>query len=176
VIFFSLLNSERFLLYRKVFYYKIYQDMVFLAFAEIYLVPDGTMLIHIALILLMIWLLNRTFFRPINRVIEARERKNKGGRFGEAEGILRQVGEKQTHYDAALLEARSKGYELIERERREAVAKRQSEIEQVKSEVERSVAQEKEVLERQTAEARTAIAKEAEQMAEKISANLLKAA
>ncbi len=149
--------------------------MVFLAFAEIYLVPDGTMLIHIALILLMIWILNRTFFRPINRVLEARE-KHKGGRFGEAAGILRQVGEKQTRYDAALLEARSKGYELIERERSEAVAKRQSEIEQVKSEVAESVAQEKEELARQTAEARAAIAKEAEKMAEKISSNLLKAA
>ena len=150
--------------------------MFLLVFQNVELMPNGTLLIHIGIILLMIWILNRTLFRPVNRVIEARESKNKGGRFGEAEGILRQVGEKQTHYDAALLEARSKGYELIERERREAVAKRQSEIEQVKSEVERSVAQEKEVLERQTAEARTAIAKEAEQMAEKISANLLKAA
>ena len=55
--------------------------MVVLAFAEgsgIQLVPDGTILIHIALILLMIWVLNRTFFRPINRVIQSHE-KNKGG-------------------------------------------------------------------------------------------------
>ncbi len=152
--------------------------MVFLAFAEgtsVQLVPDGTLLIHIALILLMIWILNRTFFRPINRIIEARE-KHKGGRFGEAEGILRQVGEKQTRYDAALLEARSKGYELIEKERNQAVAARQSEIEKVKSEVANSVAQEKEELTKQTAEARATIAKEAEKMAEKISSNLLKAA
>ncbi len=148
--------------------------MVFLAFAEIYLVPDGTMLIHIALILLMIWVLNRTFFRPINRVLEARE-KHKGGRFGEAEVILRQVGEKQTRYDAALLEARSKGYELIEKKRNQAVAARQSEIEKVKSEIANNVAHEKEEMVRQTAEARAAIAKEAEQMAEKISSNLLKA-
>ncbi|MDQ3181298.1 MAG: ATP synthase F0 subunit B [Acidobacteriota bacterium] len=149
--------------------------MVFLAFAEIYLVPDGTMLIHIALILLMIWVLNRTFFRPINRVLEARE-KHKGGRFGEAEVILRQVGEKQTRYDAALLEARSKGYELIEKKRNQAVAARQSEIEKVKSEIANNVAHEKEEMVRQTAEARAAIAKEAEQMAEKISSNLLKTA
>ena len=149
--------------------------MVFLAFAEINLVPDGTMLIHIALILLMIWTLNRTFFRPINRIIESRE-KNKGGRFGEAESILRQVGEKQTRYDAALLEARSKGYALVEKERNQAVATRQSEIENVKSEVATSVAREKEELTKQTAEARATIAAEAEKMAEKISSNLLKAA
>ena len=56
--------------------------MVVLAFAEggaIQLVPDGTIFIHIALILLMIFILNRTFFRPVNRVLDARER-NKGGR------------------------------------------------------------------------------------------------
>ena len=147
--------------------------MVLLAFAEINLVPDGTMLIHIALILLMIWTLNRTFFRPINRIIESRE-KNKGGRFGEAESILQKVGEKQTRYDAAMLEARSKGYELIEKERNQAVARRQSEIEKVKSEVVTSVAREKEELTKQTAEARAVIAEEAEKMAEKISSNLLK--
>ena len=149
--------------------------MVFLAFAEINLVPDGTMLIHIALILLMIWILNRTFFRPINRIIEARE-KNKGGRSSEAEDILRRVGEKQTRYDATLLEARSKGYALVEKERSQAVSTRQSEIEKVKSEVAKNVAQEKEELTKQTAEARAEIAKEAEKMAEKISSNLLKAA
>lgn len=149
--------------------------MVFLAFAEIYLVPDGTMLIHIALILLMIWILNRTFFRPINRIIESRE-KNKGGRSSEAVGILQKVGEKQTRYDAAMLEARSKGYDLIEKERSQAVAARQSEIEKVKSEVTASIAQQKAELTKQTADARINIAEEAEKMAEKISSNLLKAA
>jgi F0F1-type ATP synthase membrane subunit b/b' len=78
--------------------------MYFLA-AAVQLVPDGTVFIHIALILLMIWTLNRTFFRPINRIIDARER-NKGGRFGEAESILREVSEKQTKYNQAMTEAR----------------------------------------------------------------------
>ena len=81
--------------------------------------------------------MNRTFFRPINQVIHSRE-KNKGGRSGEAEEILRSVEEKQSRYDAALLEARSKGYELIEKERSEAVAKRQAEIGSVKEEVEQN--------------------------------------
>ena len=106
--------------------------MFFLAFADVQLVPDGTIFIHIALILLMIWLLNRTFFRPINRVIASRE-QNKGGRFGEAEQILRSIEEKNARYNAAMLEARSKSYELIERERAAALAVRQSEIEAVKA-------------------------------------------
>ncbi|MGH7784024.1 MAG: hypothetical protein ACREO5_09335, partial [Candidatus Binatia bacterium] len=59
--------------------------MLFLAFqSSIQLFPDGTIFVHIALILAMIWLLNRTFFRPINRMIESREMQ-KGGHGGEAE-------------------------------------------------------------------------------------------
>jgi len=146
-----------------------------LAFQEVQLVPDGTVFIHIALILLMIYILNRTFFRPINRVIQSRER-SKGGHSSEAEEILNSVTEKQARYDAAMLEARSKGYELIEKERSEAVAKRQTEISSVKTEVEQTITREKAELERQTVEARAVIALEAEKMAEKISANILNAA
>ena len=145
-----------------------------LAFQEVRLVPDGTIFIHIALILLMIWILNRTFFRPINRVIESRER-NKGGRFGEAAEILRSIEEKQTNYNAAMLEARSKGYELISAERSQAIAQRQEKVSAVKSEVEQRLERENAELERQIAEARASVARDAEQIAERISANILKA-
>ena len=148
--------------------------MYFLAFAAVQLVPDGTLFIHIALILLMIWILNRTFFRPINRVIETRER-NKGGRFGEAESILREVSEKQTKYNQAMLEARHKGYEMIEAERAAAVANREAKIGATKEETERRLAQGKAQLEAQTAEARRSIAAEADRLADKISANILRA-
>jgi F-type H+-transporting ATPase subunit b len=148
--------------------------MYFLAFAAVQLVPDGTIFIHIALILLMIWILNRTFFRPINRIIDARER-NKGGRFGEAESVLREVSEKQTKYNQAMLEARAKGYEMIEAERAAAVANREAKIGATKEETDRRLQQEKAQLETQTAEARRHIAAEADRLADKISANILRA-
>lgn len=149
--------------------------MVLLAFQEVRLVPDGTLIIHIALILIMIWVLNRTFFRPINRIIESRER-NKGGHSSEAQEILKNIGEKQLRYDAAMLEARSEGYELIERERTQAVAGRQEKIGAVKAEVTQLVERENLELDKQASEARTVIAQEAEKMAEKISSNILKTA
>lgn len=148
--------------------------MYFLAFAAVQLVPDGTLFIHIALILLMIWILNRTFFRPINRVIETRER-NKGRRFGEAESILREVSEKQAKYNQVMVEARHKGYEMIETERAAAVAGREAKIGATKEETERRLLQEKAQLEQQTAEARRTIAAEADRLADKISANILRA-
>ena len=52
------------------------------------LFPDGTIFIHIALTLIMIWVLNRTFFRPINRVLEPREKFKdvEGGEAGKHPG------------------------------------------------------------------------------------------
>ena len=83
--------------------------MYLLAFAEsIQLFPDGTLFIHIGLILIMIWVLNRTLFRPMNRVIDERE-KAKGGAGGAAEKILDEVSEKEANYNAAMLATRSKG-------------------------------------------------------------------
>ena len=149
--------------------------MYLLAFAEsIQLFPDGTLFIHIGLILLMIWILNRTFFRPINRIIESRE-KHSGGRNSEAESILKSVSEKQAEYNREILEARSEGYELIEKQRNEAVAAHQAKIGDAKLEKARSLESEKQQLAMQSEEARSVIAREAEEMADKISANILKA-
>ncbi len=147
--------------------------MVLLLFQEVRLIPDGTLFVHIALILLMIWVLNRTFFRPINRVIQLRE-SNKGGRSGEAQEILKNIGEKQSRYDAAMLEARSQGYQLIESERSRAIAGRQAEIGAVKEEVAQFTERENAELNRQNREVKAAIAQEADKMAERISSNILK--
>lgn len=148
--------------------------MHFLAFADVQLVPDGTLFIHIALILLMIWILNRTFFRPINRILDARE-KNKGGQFGESDRLLGEVAEKEAKYQQALLEARNNGYELIESQRAEALSAKQETLTTAKMEIQSQLTQELVSLEKETGDARLAIAKEAEKMADKISANILKA-
>ena len=149
--------------------------MFLLAFAEsIQLFPDGTLFIHIALILIMIWILNRTFFRPINRVIQSRE-QHKGGRGSEAESIRNDVEERRARYNRELLEARSEGYELIERERTAAVETRQSKIAAAKSETAELLASQKNQVEREAQEARSVLAKEADALAESISTNILKA-
>ncbi len=147
--------------------------MVLLAFQAVSLVPDGTIFIHIALILIMIWVLNRTLFRPVNRVLESRARKT-GGRSSEAQEILKSVSEKQSHYEKAMREARGEGYELIERERANAVAERQAKVGAVKQEVEQLVARESEELKVQTVAARSTIAADAERLAERITSSILK--
>jgi F0F1-type ATP synthase membrane subunit b/b' len=145
-----------------------------LAFAEsIQLFPDGTLFIHIALILGMIWVLNRTFFRPINRLIESRE-LHKGGRGGEAEKILADVADKQNTFAREMLEARDEGYKLIEKEREQAVAERERAVAAAKQEIAKRLADEKQELQNRASEARATLATEADRMAETITGNILK--
>ncbi len=147
--------------------------MVFFAFAEnIRLVPDSTIFLHIGMILLMIWILNRTLFRPINRVLEEREKRS--GRGSVAGEILSQVDEKAATYEKALREARSEGYQMMEANREEAMAVRGAQISTVKEEVTGLIADEKDSVRKQTEDARTTLTGDARKMAESITSTILK--
>src|ERR1051325_1122978 len=129
--------------------------MILLGFAENpVLVPDGTIILHIIIILVMVYVLNATLFKPINRILEERERRTRG-RSGEARGIIQQVEEKLAAYERSLREARSEGYRLMEKERAEAMRERQLKVEAVREEVSRLAGEEKSVISAQTEEART---------------------
>ena len=147
-------------------------DMNLLAF-EIQLFPDGTMFIHIGIILLMIYVLNRTLYRPINRVLEARE-KNKGNYFGEAEEIQQKVADKESQYQKDLLDARSAGYALIEKEQKKATTAREKKLAEAKAETAEQLASGRSDVQQQTAAARAALEKEADVLADKIATGILK--
>ena len=146
-----------------------------LAFAEsIQLFPDGTIFIHIALILLMIWVLNRTFFRPVNRVIESRE-KFKDIEGGEAGSIQAEAAEKEATYNRGLLDARSEGYALVEKEHGKLVKAREKKLAETRADADAKVAAERADIERQAAEAKAAIGAEAGTLADEIAETVLKA-
>ena len=148
--------------------------MHLLLFAEsIQLFPDGTIFVHVALILLMIYILNRTLYRPINKVLEGRS-KNKGNYFGEAEELNKQVEEKETRYTKELLDARSAGYELIEKEQKKAAAARDKKLAEAKDEVADRLTSGRSEIEEQAAAARATIESESDVMADSIAAGILK--
>lgn len=148
--------------------------MHLLLFAEtIQLFPDGTLFIHIAIILAMIWILNRTLFRPINRVIESRE-KNKGGHSSEAVAILKDIETKEAKYAQEMLDARSRGYELVEKEQKKAATAREQKIAEAKAEVAGKFEADKAELEQEAAQTHSAIGADAEKIADRIAANILK--
>lgn len=146
---------------------------LFLFAESIQLFPDGTIFIHIAMILGMIWVLNRTLYRPINNIIQARE-KQKGGHSLEADDILKNAGNKESQYLKEMLDARSAGYELIEKEQKAAAAMRDEKLNAAKSEIAERFNAERLELEKQTAQAHSEIGSNAEKMADKIAASILK--
>jgi len=147
---------------------------MFLAFAEggIQLIPDGTLFIHIALILAMIYVLNRTLFKPINAVLDRRE-ANRGGSSSEAEGILRRVDESMTAYELSLREARAESYGMMERERGAAVRERQEKLNAVRADVKAQVEAEKRSIETETDTARVSLERDARRLANEIGSRVL---
>ncbi len=149
--------------------------MIILGFAEnsIQLVPDGTLFLHIAIILVMVFVLNATLFKPINRILEERERRTRG-RSGQARDILRSVEEKLTTYEGSLREARAGGYRLMEQERNQAMSERQGKLSTMREEVGNAVGEEKKAIHAQAEQARATLATEARSLAAEIGAQILR--
>ena len=137
------------------------------------LFPDGTIFIHIALTLIMIWVLNRTFFRPVNRVLDTRE-KFKDIEGGEAGSILAEAAEKEAKYNQGLREARTEGYLLIEDQHKKLVRAREKKLNETRAELDEKMSAERAEIERQAGEARGAIGADADRLADEIAATVLK--
>src|SRR2546421_12489021 len=107
--------------------------MILFALAEnsIRLVPDGTLLLHIAIIVVMVVVLNLTLFQPINRILEQRELQTRG-RLTEAQLTLAKVKEKIAWYERELREARAEGYRLTEQQRIEALGEKEQQMARLK--------------------------------------------
>ncbi|MCS6874727.1 MAG: hypothetical protein RML33_00765 [Acidobacteriota bacterium] len=140
--------------------------------AGVQLVPDGSILIHIALILLMIFVLNRTFFRPVNQVLEARERQKRTN-LTEAETILLEAKKNREKLETELLQARNEGYKLVEQIRKQTVEEVQEKVRQAREEISKRVTEEKAEIKKQAEKAKKEILAEAKDLAEKISNSVL---
>lgn len=148
--------------------------MSLLAFSDsaIQLVPDGTLLFHLALIVVMVALLNVTLLKPINRILEERERRTKG-RMGEARKTLARIDEKMLEYQRRLREARGAGYLLLEEERSAASRNREQLVAVVKAEVVRWQEEEKDNLQTAEAAAKAGLIKDAGPRAVEIGSRIL---
>jgi F-type H+-transporting ATPase subunit b len=147
--------------------------MISLAFAEsIQLVPDGTLFLHIAIIITMVFILNRLLFRPINQTLEERETHTRG-RSGEARDILQQVEESLRSYEISLRQARADGYRLMEQQESEASEGRKSKIVLVRKEIDEQIEGQKLAIQAQVNEARATLEDEAKQVAAGINRQIL---
>ncbi len=143
-----------------------------LAGNSIQLVPDGTLFLHIAIIILMIYVLNATLFRPVNKVLAERERRTRGGT-GEAQDILQRVANSMNRYERSLRDARTEGYRLLEQERARALAERQNQLNSLRAEIEASTEEQKSLLQTQSEQARASLEEDARRIASEISRQIL---
>src|SRR5437016_8005632 len=90
---------------------------------------DGSFLFIFVLILCLIFVLNATLFRPINQVLDERERLS-SGRMSEAQRLLAQYDERLRRYEEQIRATRAESYQRLEARRREALASRQEALAQ----------------------------------------------
>jgi F0F1-type ATP synthase membrane subunit b/b' len=109
-----------------------------LAEAQIQLVPDGTLLLHLLLVVVMVYVLNRTLLKPINDILSERE-KQITGRLREAEAMAAESQEKLKQYNDTLREARAAGYRLLEKERAEGLKEKEQQLRHQRDELSKEV-------------------------------------
>lgn len=138
----------------------------------IQLVPDGTLVFHLIVIILMVTLLNATLLKPINRILEERERRTKG-RLSEAEATMLKVEQKLREYERQLREARAEGYSFMEKERLVVSGERDQKVAEVKSEIAQELSREKQELRSETERAKATLKEESRALAVEISSQIL---
>jgi len=145
-----------------------------LGFAEnpIQLVPDGTLILHVLIILVMVYVLNATLFKPINKILAARDQRTRG-RLSEAQEILKNVSEQLAGYERQLRLARGEAYAFSESERGAAMQERQNKLNEMRAHLAESIAQQKEAIQKQAGEARGTLEVESRRLAREIGARVL---
>lgn len=134
---------------------------------------DGSFLFIFISILLLIFILNRTLFAPINKVLDEREHLGTG-RLHEAKNLLKQYDEKLSHYEQQIRQARAGAYQELETQRKEALTARQQLLDQVKLETATQLTAAKDEIAQQSVTARQTLENEARTMAATISSQILK--
>jgi F-type H+-transporting ATPase subunit b len=146
---------------------------MFLAEAAIQLVPDGTLLLHLLLVVVMVFVLNRTLLKPINDILAERE-KQIASRLKEAEAMAAETDEKLRRYNSALRDARAEGYRLLEKERAGALKEKDEKVRQYRAEVSKNVATQVEQARQQEQKVRGELESQAVAVGELISSQILR--
>lgn len=140
--------------------------------SAIQLVPDGTLVFHLAIIVLMVGVLNVTLLKPINRILEERDKRTEG-RFSEVRAVLASISEKLLEYERRMREARAEGYVLLEQERAGVSRERELRLTAVKGELAHWQHEQKEKLRVETEKIKARLERDAQGLALEIGRQIL---
>lgn len=146
---------------------------MFLAEASIQLVPDGTLLLHLLMVGVMVFILNRTLLKPINKILAEREKQVEGS-IKEAQLMAAKTEEKLRQYNATLREARTEGYRLLEKERAAAIREKDEKIRLYRDEMSKTVAAQVANTRQQEEKVRTELESQAAAIGDLISSQIIR--
>ena len=146
---------------------------MFLAETSIQLVPDGTLLLHLLMIAVMVFILNRTLLKPINQILAERE-KQISGRLKQAEALAAETEEKLRRYHGTLREARADGYRLLEKERAAALKEKEEKVRLYREELSKTVSAQIEQTRQQEQRVRAELESQAISVGDLISSQILR--
>ena len=141
--------------------------------AQIQLVPDGTLLLHLLMVVIMVFILNRTLLKPINRVLAEREKQIEG-RLKEAQALAAETEEKRKKYHDALHAARVDGYKLLEKERADGLKEKDEKVRLYREQTSREVATQLNDIKRQEQSVKQELETQAASISSLISAQVLR--
>jgi F-type H+-transporting ATPase subunit b len=141
--------------------------------AQIQLVPDGTLLLHLLMVVIMVFILNRTLLKPINRILAEREKQIEG-RLQEAQALAAETEEKRKKYNDALHAARVDGYKLLEKERGDGLKEKDEKVRLYREQTSREVAAELDKIKRQEQSVKQELETQAASISTLISAQVLR--
>lgn len=141
--------------------------------AQIQLVPDGTLLVHLLLVVIMVFVLNRTLLKPINQILAERE-KQLADRLKDAQMLEADREQKLKKYNDALRAARVDGYKLLERERTEGLKAKDDQVRLYREQSTREVAVQLENIKRQEQSVQQELESQAASISSLITAQVLR--
>ena len=144
-----------------------------LAETSIQLVPDGTLLLHLLMVAIMVFVLNRTLLKPVNQILAEREKQITGRRM-EAEKLAGETQAKLRKYNETLHDARVDGYRLLDKERAEGLKQREERVRQQREQLSKEVATQVEVTQRQEELIKRELEAQAASMSDLISSQILR--
>lgn len=134
--------------------------------------PDASLVFVLILFLVFVFVLNRILFRPISRVLDARQTLIEGSA-NEARAARRRYDAKLADYDATIRQTRAESYRRLEQDRAVALEARRKVIEEAKQQAHEQIGHARLEIGQQAALARTALESETRQIAERISRTVL---
>ena len=135
-------------------------------------IPDGSFVIQMINFLVLLWILNLVFFKPIRQVLIQRKEKITGLEDG-VEKLAKEVVEKDNAFENGLKEARVKGLKEKETFIEEASGEEQEIIEKINKKAQAKLAEIKKQVAEETEKARVELEKDIENYARGIGEKIL---